>query len=99
MRACASLVFQASAPLTARPPAERASELVGSDFRHVGRHVQRRSINSAPIAIDTQRNEKSIWPMGGITRRTRLQDRFAQLREQADARRVAARGRRMLVIQ
>jgi hypothetical protein len=53
-------------------------------FKHVGRHVQRSNISSAPIAIDTHRTEKSICPIGGMRRRTRLQNRFAQLRQASE---------------
>src|ERR1700722_15794544 len=45
---------------------------VHCDIRHVRADVQRSSTNSAPIAIETQRKEKSICPMRGITRRTRF---------------------------
>jgi hypothetical protein len=69
----ASLVFsgfrvcreQFHSPALPRPP-----PFVRSDFRHVGGDVQRSSTSSAPIAIDTQSTEKSIWPIGGMTRRT-----------------------------
>src|SRR6266478_2409416 len=47
--------------------------LVHCDFRHVGGDVQRsstRSLSSAPIANDTDTTEKSIWPIGGMIRRT-----------------------------
>ena len=54
-----------------RPPAA-AGRLVRCDFRHVERDVQRSSTNKAPMAMDTQRTEKSIWPIGGIMRRTGL---------------------------
>jgi hypothetical protein len=45
---------------------------VHCDIRHVRADVQRNNTSSAPIAIETQRKEKSICPMGGIIRRTRF---------------------------
>jgi len=31
---------------------------------------QHKKLSSAPIAIDTHSTEKSIWPIGGMIRRT-----------------------------
>src|ERR1700676_4348203 len=43
---------------------------VHCDSRHVRGDVQRSNTSSAPMPIETQRTEKSICPMRGITRRT-----------------------------
>ncbi len=65
--------------------------LVRSVFKQVRAPIQRSSTNNAPIAIDTHRTEKSICPDGRDDSPHGPQDRFAQLREQAHAGRVAAR--------
>jgi hypothetical protein len=41
-------------------PAPHTVRIVHCEFRHVGADVQRSSTSKAPIAIDTQRKEKSI---------------------------------------
>jgi hypothetical protein len=51
---------------------ESRDRFVHCVIRHVRGDVQRRSTSNAPITIDTHSTEKSIWPIGGITRRTRL---------------------------
>jgi hypothetical protein len=45
---------------------------VHCDISHVRGDVQRNNTSSAPMAIETQRMEKSICPIRGITRRTRF---------------------------
>ena len=67
-----ALVFQASAPCEAQVFGLATSCFVHCDIRHVRADVQRNNTSNAPIAIETQRKEKSICPMGGIMRRTRF---------------------------
>jgi hypothetical protein len=60
LRICAALLLRG----------RRGEPLVRSNFSHVGRDVQRNSTSRALIAIATQSTEKSIWPIGGMSRRT-----------------------------
>src|ERR1700736_1940520 len=53
-----------------RWPRCAARGLVHYVFRHVGGDVQRSHTSRPPIKIDTQSTEKSIWPIGGMIRRT-----------------------------